>query len=315
MNHPSPLPSPSPARWRFAPAFVYVGAVLQVIGLLVYIQLGQPDAALVSTENLFSYSNPGQLIFATGLLLVILGAVLSILPGASWAPEGRGKRLVTALPALLLAGLAAGGLAYTAQTRDTTGGHGHDATSDSPNILLVEQLAEARSATAKYADISVARAEGFATLSVDLPGSGVHMVKPERIGDGVKLDEPEMLLYTWNGSQWQFLGVAYVETGSADGISPPDGFAGDADVWHQHDRACLAPSGLVLAVDGTMTSATCAASGGSYEAGTGGGQWALHVWLGLPNAGGYFGHDHTGATGSLRVPSGDNLQGAAPPGL
>jgi hypothetical protein len=98
--------------------------------------------------------------------------------------------------------------------------------------------------------------------------------------------EPEALLY---GEQGQLVGVNYIVY---SGSTPPEGFAGDFDHWHEHPTLCRNhDTGIV--VGEALSEADCAALGGSifYFSGF----WLLHVWCipGWESPEGIFSHENS----------------------
>ena len=116
------------------------------------------------------------------------------------------RTLLKSLPACIAVAFAAFGA--PAQ------GHDHSASNAAGMAPLVEKV---RSVTAKFADIEVARKQGWvqATPCVSSPTSGamgVHYVLPARVGDGtIDAAEPEALIYEPqpNGAL-RLVGVEYI---------------------------------------------------------------------------------------------------------
>lgn len=81
--------------------------------------------------------------------------------------------------------------------------------------VLEKQLSSARAATARYHDITVAYADGFAAEGgcVSSPAGimGTHHVNFGRVVDGtVAIDEPEVLLYLERDDGFRLIGVEYL---------------------------------------------------------------------------------------------------------
>jgi hypothetical protein len=98
-----------------------------------------------------------------------------------------------------------------------------------------DQLEVAKAATRKYKDINVALAEGFFQGSPDIPGEGFHYVNPARLDCNFDPANPEVLLYAFLPGQTQLKLVALeyhilFACMPKDG-PPPEGFAGNLDVW------------------------------------------------------------------------------------
>ena len=115
-------------------------------------------------------------------------------------------------------------------THDHAGMASHSAAATSP---LLEKV---RQATQRFADISVAFAEGWvqATPCVSGPSEGamgVHVIKPERLHDGaLKADEPEMLIYEpLPGGRFRLVGVEYIVLASEWASRNPPGAAPAVD--------------------------------------------------------------------------------------
>jgi hypothetical protein len=89
---------------------------------------------------------------------------------------------------------------------------------------LERQLERARTATAKYHDVAVARGDGFdpASACVSVPGlgtMGVHFVSHSRLTDGaLTIEEPEALLYLpRKEGGWRLVAIEYLAPIVIDG--------------------------------------------------------------------------------------------------
>jgi hypothetical protein len=305
------LPSRS-ARTSIGVPVVFAGAALQMLGLAYDVRSHAGDAHAAAHEAVFTVSNPGHVLLGVGMAAVVLGTVITLLAGRAGLGGWSLRRLAPALPAVALGMLAVAVAAFALRSGEVTLGakeepaaaasttHTHAPASapwpdGAEGALLSRQLSRARSATAKYRNIEVARADGFVPLTPDVPGLGMHMIHPARIDGVFQLEEPEILLYTWAGQGWRFLGVMYAGNKSAALMPPPEGFAGDADVWHYHTNTCALVQNLKLPMDDRLTARQCVALGGSFQPEVG--PWGLHVWLGTANPDGMFAHDHPAAMG------------------
>ena len=100
-----------------------------------------------------------------------------------------------------------------------------------------DQLEAAKEATRKYKDINVALADGFVQGSPDVPGEGFHYLNPARVDCTFDPAHPEVLLYAFLPGQTQLRLVAleylipFACTPEGKDGPPPEGFAGDLDVW------------------------------------------------------------------------------------
>jgi hypothetical protein len=124
-----------------------------------------------------------------------------------------------------------------------------------------QELARARSATAKYHDIAQAEADGYININLYLPGEGFHYVKFSLIDSNFDPEQPEVLLYALvpGEGRLELVGVEYLVPLA---LSPesPQGFTGDADQWRSDTE--------------------------------GFGVWELTAWIWLHNPEGVFAHDN-----------------------
>ena len=120
------------------------------------------------------------------------------------------------------------------------------------------EVAQVTTATAKYANIDMATADGFIDVSGFVPNMGHHYLLPTRVDNTFVLEEPEILLYApdENGTM-QFIAVEYVvPIADLDNPgTPPEGFTGDEDEWEINPNLS---------------------------------QWQLHVWILKDNPDGIF---------------------------
>lgn len=102
----------------------------------------------------------------------------------------------------------------------TQGGTSLDAV-DVLGAPLGGQLAQARAATARYHDVSVALQEGFIPVSpcISSPAGtmGFHYLNPSRLDGTAVVDEPEILLYLEENGQLRLVAVEYVVPVFQDG--------------------------------------------------------------------------------------------------
>lgn len=103
----------------------------------------------------------------------------------------------------------------------TQGTAGFDAVVGGLGTPLGVQLAQARAATARYHDVSVALEDGFFRASPCISGPagtmGFHYVNPSRLDDTAAIEEPEVLLYLEEDGEWQLVAVEYVVPVFQDG--------------------------------------------------------------------------------------------------
>jgi len=124
-----------------------------------------------------------------------------------------------------------------------------------------QQLALARSATAKYHDVAQAEADGYTSIDLYLSGEGFHYVKFSLIDGNFDPEQPPVLLYAPvpGESRLELVGVEYLVPLSLS-IEAPEGFIGDADQWRRDTE--------------------------------GFGLWELNAWIWLHNPEGVFSHDN-----------------------
>lgn len=85
-------------------------------------------------------------------------------------------------------------------------------------------------------------------------------------------DRPNMLMYDGNGSDAKLTGMVWAVQ---SGHMPPEGFSGDNDHWHFHEKLCYAPGPFI--VGDNISDQLCTARGGVNEDASD--TWLLHVWL------------------------------------
>src|SRR3972149_8973297 len=79
------------ALLRFAPWLTFTGSVATLLGLAWDARSHRLDPTLAAREGVFTLSNPGHLLFASGLAIVVTGTIVLILgparrrSGASFA--------------------------------------------------------------------------------------------------------------------------------------------------------------------------------------------------------------------------------------
>jgi hypothetical protein len=120
------------------------------------------------------------------------------------------------------------------------GAHGRPEPTVGERACLVALTAEAKAATLRFADIEVARAEGY-RISDD--PTKTHMPNPAYSRDGKLLDlaYPETLVYRMDADgERQFVGALYKALKGA-GPTP----CGAATYWHTHGR-CMPPAGEAI---------------------------------------------------------------------
>jgi hypothetical protein len=235
------------------------------------------------------FRSEGAALFAAWLSLLLLATVAT---GAwvAWQGTRRAQRVVTAsahahVAAASPEAAAAAGAAESVEGVSEFGGHSHGTagpTTPEEAKILKDQLADARTASAKYKDVSVAKADGYIQVTQFIPGLGLHMVDLGISQTTFDPRRPQVLLYepAGTGESLRLAGIGYaLQTG---GVDPPEGFAGGSDVWHFHRHLCFLPNGSVTIAP---SAGDCQEKSGIFQART---AWLLHVWLWTENPNGIF---------------------------
>lgn len=99
------------------------------------------------------------------------------------------------------------------------------------------ELLQARAATAKYRNFNKAIEDGYADINVVMPNMGYHYLKSAILDAKFEIRKPELLVYnkTHDGGM-QLVALEYAVPIALSPNAPPDGFAGDHDVW-KYDTA------------------------------------------------------------------------------
>lgn len=126
-----------------------------------------------------------------------------------------------------------------------------------------QEVEMAKAATAQYMNIAVAENEGRFDVSGYIPNMGHHYMNPGLVDGTFDINNPEFVLYVPDENNvMQMVAIEYgiVPEDPENPGNPPEGFTGDADVWHFNEHV---------------------------------GQWQLHVWTILENPDGIFAaHNH-----------------------
>ena len=150
-----------------------------------------------------------------------------------------------------------------------------------PQSALVEQLAQARIATAKYVtNLQLAKADGYGIITKMIPNMGYHFMNPNVKGFNVQ--KPPILVYEHRGSSWQLAALEWVYT--AKPASPPLSGA----KYGTFGAGCHYKDGTFVPAD---TQDACPTA--SPQTGAAFNFWhplliTMHVWLWYPNPTGLF---------------------------
>jgi hypothetical protein len=146
---------------------------------------------------------------------------------------------------------------------------------EAQRLELQSQMEAARAAAAKYPTVATALAGGYSESTVYVPCIGAHYTN-EAYAGSFNPATPSELLYDGTTPQSKLVGLSYLVW--HPGGTPPPGFAGPNDHWHQHNAnggLCL-KGGMVVGGEAD-TPAQCAAAGGRKALLLD--VWMLHAWV------------------------------------
>ncbi|MFN8557509.1 MAG: hypothetical protein U0531_09245 [Dehalococcoidia bacterium] len=323
---------------RLALGAVVLGIVAQLLSLTLA-RLGRGgDAVTAAHEGALSLRDPLHVAFALGVALAALGAAALVVaplaaPGESAPPApvtvavGAATVLALALSAFLVAARSGVGadrhedrledhlqeeadtarrLPLAAQTApvarfgaggpEGSGSVGWDQLREADAMLTL-----ARSATEKYRDVQVARADGYVQLSQVLPGVGAHFVHPDLATSGAfDLFRPSTLLYDRTAQgDFELVGVSWSIPRNPGDRTPPAYF-GPLARWHYHESLCFVTRNGALSAGGD-TAAGCRAAGGVFVPESG---WVLQAWLFRPSPEGVFAYQNSTIKAASATPTG-----------
>ena len=146
--------------------------------------------------------------------------------------------------------------------------------------LLKDELTAARTFAESVDTEEEAIAAGYYNTTNDVPFMGAHFINREYLTDGVfDPSKPEGLLFSKLGggsdAEWQLVGVWFLllpGNGGSSATIPPQGFAGNLDLWHAHHGLCTRAG--IISEDNTAEG--CAADNGNF---IGDLRWMMHVWV------------------------------------
>lgn len=302
----------------WAPLVTMTGTVLLLFGLAWDAILHRFDPELATREGVFSAANPGHVLFGAGTAVIVLGVLMYL---AGRALESR-RRLLFALPAAGVAGLALASFALAASTGSlggpshvhedgtvhTHGEHeafvagqaGNKASSSLPGVThdhgeavaittseleaAAKLVADVRAGTARFEDLSTARQEGYFLLAGGRSGLA-HFHNQAYHTDARILDpaRPEDLMYVrLPDGGWKLVGVMFLMP-KAD--QPGPRIAGPLTAWHAHNNLCF--SVLLGRITGFTNAEGKCAAGSVFMGKT---PEMMHVWL-VDNPNGVFSDD------------------------
>ena len=254
-----------------------------------------------------------------GALWTVVAVLAAVAIGVAGFAVGRasndngGSSAVTTNPSA--AGSSKGSTAKTSGTVPTLAlGEALEAQPDKPlnratRAALAADLVAARVAAGRYPTVTDARAAGLTQAGRFAPGAGAHvldMTHTNNIRPDGSVDPNYPLGYIYDGvsPSSRIVGLMYVSLAK----TPPAGFPGPNDHWHQHSNLCIKYGangiGVPFPPDRDVTRAQCATVPGStFMKKT---VWMVHAWVvpGWDSPKGVFSHanpDLTCADGTMHT--------------
>jgi len=135
-----------------------------------------------------------------------------------------------------------------------------------------DELEHVRQITAKYRDVSVARADGYIELGAEIKGMGIHFVR-DMEPKAFDLERPPMLVYEKNADGYNLAGVVYLMKASEgpDGQPANNPFPKPLAIWHHHAHVCqLSATDHVT----KLSEEECKRRGGHFND-----SWMIHAWI------------------------------------
>ena len=139
---------------------------------------------------------------------------------------------------------------------------------------VVGYLNQAAAYAAQFPTVASVEAAGWIQATVWTPGQGIHFVDPTRLAGPFDPTRPNWLLYNGTSDSANLVGMMFLVE---SGVSPPAGFPGANDQWHNHDKLCYDADAIPFIIGEHFSDSFCAAVGGvntDYS-----GQWMVHAWL------------------------------------
>ncbi|MFZ9443286.1 MAG: hypothetical protein ACO276_05070 [Ilumatobacteraceae bacterium] len=275
---------------------------LVMLALVISRTAGYPFGPWTSTTPEMGAYEITVMIIAVIALALSLGALASS-PDDIGEPGWRFENLaplavvIVALPGFVTTQWAddaahVQGSAHTHVHTMPTSSASTTALSPDQRARLGEELASAANAVESFATLGDAKAAGWMMVGTYVPGAGQMMIDP-RVNSresSFAVDRPAGLLFASSVDSAPLVGVQY-NAWTSDG-STPEGFTGQANMWHLHDGTCVSDDDTwALPLDPAVTGADCSQVGATQDDTS---SWMLRVWLvrGWENPAGTFAHDH-----------------------
>lgn len=114
-------------------------------------------------------------------------------------------------------------------------GHAPNDPGKQPKVgpAAILQLEDVREATARYLDVDAAVADGYVDIGAFVSGMGWHYLKPSIVDARFNGRKPELLVYADDpcGGKRRLVAVEYAIPLELSKRAP-QGFVGNADMWH-----------------------------------------------------------------------------------
>ena len=138
---------------------------------------------------------------------------------------------------------------------------------------LESELALTRDGLAGYPTLGDAADAGFVNASPPGEPGSAHMVRWDRMDEVFDPSAPEQLLFESSKRDARLLAAVFYLVGPES--DAPIGYAGGADIWHQHSGFCIA-KGQMIPGDQASLPQYCSSLGGQIGQYDG---WMLHAWV------------------------------------
>jgi Spy/CpxP family protein refolding chaperone len=144
-------------------------------------------------------------------------------------------------------------------------------------VQLQAEMALSRTVVDQFPTVADAEAAGYKRSTPYVPCIGAHYTNVSRV---VRFDPaaPSELLYDGTDPDSLLVGLSYLVL---DTTGAPAGFAGENDIWHQHNAnggLCLNPNLEVIGGE-DMSEEDCTARGGTKGGGIMENIWMMHAWV------------------------------------
>lgn len=140
--------------------------------------------------------------------------------------------------------------------------------------VVVSYLNTAADYAAQFPTVADAKAAGWIQATVWTPGQGIHFADPTRLYGPFEPERPNWLQYNGTAPSAALAGMMFLVD---SGVTPPSGFPGANDHWHNHDELCIDADATPFVIGEHVSDSFCEAMGGvNTDVST---QWMVHAWL------------------------------------